>query len=257
MDYGDYVRQISFRLFQPSGRNPLGFRALDRLARRAGLQLEVWMTRLPEEQESMQRRLRRAMRLRRRSTFAIGAIINRGVGEMPDGEVFLNLGVGSGFSLLAAMAGHRRRTCIGVDRLTRRPSSREAFVRRFHRAKGERHEFHEQDFRDYLTREHHDPVGYCVCGNLSTHRDLLEALLLIEPHLADRARVLVSNANRPEVRDAAAEFLARSPNEYHVMLDVKTSRSRHPTFGNGLLLIERGGPKSAWMALPETHRRAA
>lgn len=257
MDYGDYVRQISFRLFQPDGANPLGFRALEQLARRAGLQLEVWMTRLPEEQESMQRRLRGAMRLRRRSTFAIGAIINRGVGEMPAGEVFLNLGVGSGFALLAAMAGHRCRICIGVDRFARRLSTREAFVRRFRRAKGEGHEFREQDFRDYLTRECHDPVGYCVCGHLSTYPDQLDALQLVEPHLADRARVLVSNANRPEVREAAAEFLARSRHVYQVLLDVKTSGSRHPTFGNGLLLIERSGPKGAVLALPETHRRAA
>jgi hypothetical protein len=257
MDYADYVRQISFRLLQPTAPRPAGFGALNKLARKAGLHLEMWMTVLPEEQPSMQRRLRRVCRLRRKSTFAIGAIINRGVEQLPPGQVFLNLGVGGGFPLLAAMSGHRAKVCIGVDRVAQRPSTREAFFRRFERWKSPRHELYEEDFRHYLNRVHQGSIGYCVSDNMRTYQDQFDALRLAEPFFADGGLVLVDDINRAEIRQAAGDFLTASPFEYRVLLDIRTPRSGHPTFWNGVLLLQRGGRKSQVALLPHFERRVA
>ena len=57
MDLAEYVQKISFRLLTPATPRPSGFRALNNLARKAGFHLEMWMTRLPDEQEVMQNRL--------------------------------------------------------------------------------------------------------------------------------------------------------------------------------------------------------
>ncbi len=82
MDFAEYVQNLSFRLLQPDAPRPSGFRALNNLARKAGIHLEMWMTRLPEEQEEMQARLVDVCKIPRMSTFAIGAIINRAVAQM-------------------------------------------------------------------------------------------------------------------------------------------------------------------------------
>lgn len=241
MDYADYVRQISFRLLQPETALRPAFRALSRLTRKSGIDLEMWMTRLPEDQGAMQRRLRRVCRLRRRSTFAIGAIINRGVAQLPAGQVCLCLGVGHGFPLLAAMAGNRDQVCIGVDRPRKSP---EGFLDRFSRWKGASHEFHEVDFRDYLMNRHRGSIGFCTCNGMRTYEDQFDALRLIEPFLADGGRVLIDDANRPDVRRAAGDFLAASPFEYGTLLDVQTPKRGHPTFWNGVLLLQRGARRA-------------
>src|SRR4029077_20011460 len=113
MEVADYVQNISFRLLQPTTPRPSGFRALNHLARKAGLHLEMWMTRLPEDQLEMQARLERVCKIPRMSTFAIGAIINRAVAQMSIGHAFLNIGVWNGFTLLSGIADKLEKTCIG------------------------------------------------------------------------------------------------------------------------------------------------
>src|SRR5579872_7090598 len=115
MEVAEYVQNISFRLLKPETPRPSGFRALNHLARKAGIHLEMWMTRLPEEQEAMQSRLVDVCKIPRMSTFAIGSIINRAVAEMSPGHSYLNIGVWNGFTLLSGMAGNPEKSCIGVD----------------------------------------------------------------------------------------------------------------------------------------------
>ena len=55
------------------------------------------------------------------STFAIGAIINRAVRQLPGGQAYLNVGVWNGFTLLAGMADKEVNRLIklkGLPKLT-------------------------------------------------------------------------------------------------------------------------------------------
>jgi hypothetical protein len=257
MEYADYVRQIKFRLFQPDSSSPAGFQALSRLSRKAGIDLETWITALPDEQEQMQRRLRRICRLRHRSTFAIGALINRGVAQLQPGQAFLCVGVGEGFPLFAAMAGHRRTTCVGVDSFSRHPASREQFLDRFDRWRSPHHAFYQRDFREYLTRIHQRPLGFCTFHGLRTYDDQFDALRLCEPFVAEGGLILVNDLNRVEIRRAAHDFLASATCRYHVLLEVETPRSGHPTFWNGVLLLARGERKALLIPPQAEERRAA
>ncbi|MGQ0633186.1 MAG: hypothetical protein ACT4QC_01140 [Planctomycetaceae bacterium] len=254
MDYSEYASRISFRLLQPDVPRPAGFKALNRFASRVGVQLEMWMTALPEGQSRMQRRLRRICRLRRRSTFAVAALINRGVSQMPAGQAYVALGVDEGFPLFAGMAGNRDRLCIGVDRLAISDRRRDRFLQRFVRWRGLRHDFHEMDGLEYLEHVHKGPIGFCVCCGRRDHVAQFALLRALEPHLGDAAAILINDSNRPEIRRAAHDFAETSPFQYRVLLDVQTPRSGHPTYGNGVLLLAR----SARGALPlEAQPRAA
>lgn len=257
MDIAEYASRITFRLLQPNQSRPAGFPALQRLARQAGFDLDAWMTILPEGQAPMQRRLRRAMRLRRRSTFAVGALINRAVDGLSPGEVALCLGLGSGFPLFAAMAGHRGTTCVGVDRFLGRSRSRKEFLERFNRWRSPNHQFHQMGSCEYLANVHRGPVGLCLLGGALDYKDRLAALALVEPFLGQGSLLLVEGANASYARRAADAFLRRSEFEFRPLLDVQTPRSGHPTFGNGIQILERGKRKAGEQPAPQVRRRAA
>jgi hypothetical protein len=256
MEYAEFVRQIKFRLLQPDARRPAAIRALSRLAQRSRIHLDMWMTVLPEGQESIQRRLRPLCRIRRRSTFAVGALINRGVAELPSQQAFVCLGVEEGFPLLAGMAGNRGKCCIGVD-LFRRRSTRYVCLDAFEQWKSPRHEFHEQDFRDYFAHTHQGPIGLLACMGSRTYRDQVDALRLAEPFMAPAGMVLIDRINAPEIRRAADDFRKESARAQRVVLDVQTPHPRHPTFGDGVLVLQSGLPKTTLAPAPEADRRAA
>lgn len=245
MEVADYVKNISFRLLQPTTPRPSGFRALNKLARKAGLHLEMWMTRLPEDQDEMQRRLTGVCKIPRVSTFAIGAIINRAVALMPDDRSYLNVGVGQGFALLAGMASNPHKRCIGVDDLSRDDLLRNDFLRRFLRARSPKHEFREGDFREYFATRHQETLGLYLFDGPRAYDDQRDGLRLAEPFFAPGCLVFVDDTNWPELREANLDFIKHSPFEYQMLLDVQTPRTGHPTFWNGVMLFERGKRKSA------------
>jgi hypothetical protein len=245
MEVADFIQNISFRLLQPNTPRPSGFRALSKVARKAGIHLEMWMTRLPEDQEEMQRRLSSVCKLPRTSTFAIGAIINRAVSRLPDDQAFLNIGVGQGFTLLAGMSGNPHKTCIGVDDLAGDAIPRNDFLRRHLRVRGPKHRFWEGDFRDYLANEHKETLGLYVFDGTRSYEDQLKGLELAEPFFGAGCLVLIDDTNWPEVREANLDFIKHSRFEYRLVLDVQTPRAGHPTYWNGLMVFQRGQLKSS------------
>lgn len=247
-ELADYLSAIRFRYLPPEQPRPRGFRALNLLLRRIGLHLEMWNTALPDD-AAMRRRLAPACRVPRMSTFAIGAVINKAVSLLPPGEVFLNVGVWNGFTLLAGMAGNPQRRCIGVDNFSHKNSPREAFLKRFRAARGPAHEFHTADFRQYLTQTHREPIGVYLFDGPHSYADQRDGLTLAEPFLAERAVVIVDDTNWEQVRRANLDFIAESPFEYRMLLDVRTPKSGHPTFWNGLMVFQKQGRKA--------HRAAA
>ncbi|MBS0262617.1 MAG: class I SAM-dependent methyltransferase [Planctomycetes bacterium] len=245
MEVAEFAQNITFRLLQPNTPRPSGFRALNKVARKAGIHLEMWMTRLPEDQEEMQRRLKRACKLPRTSTFAIGAIINRAVSRMPDQQAYLNIGVGQGFTLFAGMSGNSHKKCIGVDDLARDTKPRNDFLRRYLRLRSPQHRFWEGDFRDYLQHEHEGQLGLYVFDGSKSYDEQRQGLELAEPFFGPGCLVLVDDTNWPEIREANLDFMKHSRFEYRSLLDIQTPRAGHPTFWNGLMLFERGQLKSS------------
>jgi hypothetical protein len=194
----------------------------------------------------MRRRLRDAKRACPRGPFATGAIINRIVAQLAEGEAFLALGVGDGFSLLAALSGNPNKLCIAIDD----PAAPrcEPFERRFQSLRSASHTLqyvHYRDyFRDYFTEPRKNPIGFCVV-RASGSDDLLSRLGKCEPHLAENAVVLIENCKHAEMLKAGLQFIRSSRNQYRVLLDRGTSHHGDLTFGDGLLLFQLLGRNAA------------
>ena len=244
MDYSDFVQGITFRYIPPSIRRPIGFRGLNQFLRRVGVQLEAWNTRLPCDQAELEHRLRGIGHVPRMSTFAIGALINRGVEAMPPGQAFVNVGVWNGYTFFSGMVHNPDKRCIGLDNFSHKNSPRTAFLQRFEQIRSSQHKFHEADYRDYFRSIHREPIGFYLFDGPHSYQDQLEGLRLAEPFFAPNCLVLIDDTNWDQVRRANLDFISGSDYEYRMLLDVRTPKSGHPTFWNGIMLFQRGALKS-------------
>jgi hypothetical protein len=239
MELPDYVQSVSFRLAQPDLPGSAAIRLALNLLSRTGLPLDTLNTRLPGANGPTRRRLRDAKRACPRGPFATGAIINRIVSQLAEGESFLALGVGDGYSLLAALSGNPDKLCTAIEN----PASprRESFEQRFEAARSANHTLQYVSYRDYF-RDHFlgsrkNPIGFCVVRATGSD-DLLSRLDACEPHLAENAVVLIENCNHAELRKVGLEFMRASRNQYRVLLDRPAPHHGALTFGDGLLLFQ-------------------
>src|SRR5436309_9591850 len=158
MDHQQYLSQIEFRFLQPQQKRPSGLRGVSLFLRKFGVHVEMLNTRLPEVEQRMRQTLAPVCKVPRMSTFAIGAIINRTVAQMPDDQCFVNIGVWNGFTFLAGLANNPTKHCVGVDNFSHPNSPRSAFLNRFESLKGPSHTFCEMGFDEYFDKVHKGPI---------------------------------------------------------------------------------------------------
>jgi hypothetical protein len=241
MNFEEYVQGISFRFLQPSRRRPRGLKTLGTILGRLGIRLEVLNVRLPCDEQEMRRRLRDVCRVPRMSTFAVGAMINQAVAQLPDGQAYLNVGVWNGFTFLSGLVGNSGKRCIGIDNFSYRNSPRREFLDRFERFRGTNHAFHEMDYREYFAQVHREPIGFYVLDGPHAYQHQLEGLRLAEPYFAENCIIMVDDTNWDQVRQANLDFIEQSPNPYRVLLDVRTPNNGHLTYWNGEMVLQLAG----------------
>ena len=209
--------------------------------RQAGIHLEVLNTRLPCDEKHIRSTLAPLYRVPRMSTFAIGAIIQRGVAQMEQGQVFVNVGVWNGFTFLSGMAGNADKTCIGVDLYGTSTSAnaRRSFLTRFEKHRGSNHVFHQMDYKEYFKSVHTGPIGFYVYDGPHSYGDQIDGLKVAERFLAKGATILVDDTNTDRAYDGTMDFVKQSRHEYRVLLDQRTARGGHPTYWNGVLVIQK------------------
>ena len=241
--YADFVRGIDFELIRPEVRRGADGRfTLERNDRsRAtmlelpGIPLDVLNTRLENAGRDLQHRLRPVCDIERMESFAIGAIINRGVASLRPSEAYVNVGVWNGFSFLSGLDGNPAKRCIGIDNFSQLRSPREAFMARFREHEGPAHEFFDMDYEEYFATKHDAPIGLYFYDGDHAYEHQLRGLQIAEPFFTEDCVILVDDANWPEPRQATFDFLARSDREYEVLLDAWVSGRSHPTWWNGLI----------------------
>ncbi|MAT14910.1 MAG: hypothetical protein CMJ46_06530 [Planctomyces sp.] len=241
MEFAEFVKGVRFRFLQPERPRPSGFRGLATLLRKVGLHLEVMNTVLPEQDDELKARFKRICKIPRMSTFAIGAMINRAVSSLPEGQVYLNIGVWNGFTYFSGVVGNEGKRCIGVDDFSHKNSPSEAFLERFEKFKGPNDEFIESDFREYFKREEHEPIGVYLFDGPHSYEDQWDGLELAEPFFADNCIILVDDCNWEQVSGANLDFMRKSKNEYKLILDCRTPKSGHPTWWNGFMVFQLQG----------------
>lgn len=246
MNYIDYCSAIRFRLIKPhTPVIPLGFERFIRKLKlgsmfRAFFIFELFNTRLPRSQQTMTSRLRSLIGVPKMSTFAIGALINQGVRQMARGQVFVNVGVWHGFTLLAGMIDNTGQTCIGIDNFSQYGGPKESFNERFGAYKSDNHYFYEMDYADYFSTIHRESIGFYIYDGIHNYEEQLRGLQTAEPYFSDDCIILVDDTNYADVRQSITDFIAGSPNNYRIFTETTFCNS-HPTFWNGITILQKMG----------------
>jgi hypothetical protein len=227
MDYASYVSGISFRFLNP-----------DTAPGKDGW-YDISNTCLPCDERAMRHRLRQICNIPRMSTFAIGAMINYGVAQMPDAQAFVNVGVWHGFTFMCGIVGNPRKVCIGIDNFTQFGGPREAFIGRFRKYRSANNRFFDMDYREYFSKVHTEPIGFYVYDGDHSYDNQLMGLQAAEPFFAKGCVILVDDTNWLEPRSATLDFISKSPYEYRILLDTTTCCNSHPTFWNGIMILRR------------------
>jgi hypothetical protein len=236
--YGEFLQRIAFRWYQPMMR----YRKYEKLSAtlsRYGVSLEILNTSIPTDRGNMRSTLKPLRNVPRMSTYAIAAMINRGVAEMTADQCFVNVGVWHGFTFLAGMISNPDKKCIGVDNFSEFGGPRAEFLARFEDLKSGRHEFHEMDYVEYFSKIHRDPIGFYVYDGEHSYENQLRGIQVAEPFFAKNCRILVDDTNLPAPRDALRDFIAQSQRKYEILLEKRTRHMLHPTLWNGVTILER------------------
>jgi len=239
----EFASAISFRFVAQSAELLWYDRWNQRLARiglaRVGASLEVANTRLPADRVEARPLIRQLLTMPRMSTYAVAALINKAVHQMPSGTAFVNVGVWHGFSFLAGAVANPDRRCIAIDNFSQYGSPRAEFLKRFEASRSPRHEFHDMDYVDYFARVHSGAIGFYFYDGEHSYRNQYRGLEAAEPFFAAGCVILVDDTNADEPRRATLEFINRSSGKYRLLFDRRTTRNSHPTFWNGVMGFAR------------------
>ncbi|MCA9781355.1 MAG: class I SAM-dependent methyltransferase, partial [Candidatus Eremiobacteraeota bacterium] len=204
--------------------------------------IESINTVFPVDDKILKDRLRPIADVPRMSTLALAAIINRAVEQMPEGQAYLNVGVWNGYSFLAGLLGNSRKRCIGVDNFSQFGGPVDDFNKRFDEIRTPAHTFHDMDYEVYLRTHHTEPLGVYFYDGEHSYKNQYTGLRAAEKFFAPGCWILVDDTNWEEPREATLEFIRRSRRRYRLVLDVRTPYSGHPTWWNGLMLLQHLGP---------------
>ncbi|MDO9579643.1 MAG: class I SAM-dependent methyltransferase [Bacteroidales bacterium] len=240
MNYYDYINKIGFRFYKPQT-NPKWFYRLSRLLRNFNVLLEVANTKIPVNEKAIKFRIGPLCDIPKMSTFAIGAMINFGVSNMPNGTCFVNVGVWNGFTFLAGMVGNAQKKCIGVDNFSQFNAPRDQFLKRFEKYKGSNHYFYDMDYIYYFSNIHTGLIGFYFYDGEHSYESQLKGLQIAEPFFSKDCIILVDDANWNEPREASLDFISSSTNNYDTLLDRTTFDNKHPTLWNGVMIFRKRG----------------
>lgn len=238
MDLHGFCDAFRFRGITPSTRLPTFLGRF--LETRIGIVQSLLdrFTVLPESMDPLRiAALRRLQGIPRMSTIAIGAILSECVGQIPGSACFLNIGVWHGYTFFAGMAGNPEKRCIGVDNFTEFGGPRAEFLRRFSSLRTPFHEFHDADWRSYMSG-HRLPIGVFFYDASHDAESQYEALRAAHPHLIPGAIVLVDDWNWTSPREGTERFRKEFPG-YETVFEVRTSCNAHPTFWNGIVVLRK------------------
>lgn len=176
------------------------------------------------------------------STLAVGAVIQESVRRMPSDACYLNIGVWRGFSLFAGMAANQDKHCIGVDSFIQFGGPRRRFLRRFARLRSSSHQFFDTDWRLYMKHQHTGKIGVLFYDAAHDEQSQFDALVISDPLIIQGGIIIIDDTNWGEPRNAVLRFLEQNKG-YRIIFDVRTAANCHPTFWNGLMVLEKCSSK--------------
>ncbi len=163
-------------------------------------------------------------------------LLNCAVASLDANEVYVEVGSYKGASIVGAAASNPKARIYACDNFSQFDGAADALRRTLdaHTAVGQV-TFHDMDFRDFLKQAPWRParIGAYFYDGGHSFADQYDGVALAIAHLADDAVVIVDDTNKHAARSANA-LIARSLQNFKLILDLRTPRNHSPTWWNGI-----------------------
>lgn len=177
------------------------------------------------------------------TTTTVMQVLHTAIATMPADEVYCEVGCLWGANLIAALQGNPERMAYAIESPQRLGSNGEISDRLLQNLT----RFNLQDqvyfcaqetdefFADLREAGLSDRIGVFFYNGTSDYRSVFLSLLLAQPFLAEKALIILGQAELGMVRQAASDFLS-TYSQASLLLDL-SDQGEQPGFGQGLLLL--------------------
>ncbi len=190
------------------------------------------------------------------SSIAVGFIINQIAKKLDKNDIYLNIGIYRGFSLLAGILNTKCKV-YGIDNfshdyhsgdkslelkddLDENLKSKKYFLSHFNRHKDDdKHKFFEIDYKKFFSN-FNEYINFYYYDADHSYENQLENLLIANQFLKKNSIILVDDYNEEQVERATLDFISKNSSRFKILKEFKTAnRFIHPTYANGIVLFEK------------------
>lgn len=170
------------------------------------------------------------------STIANAKIINLICKSLSENETYVNIGTFQGFSLIAGLIDT---TCKveGIDNFSQFSGPKDIFLKNYDQYKRDNSKFFDQDYVEYLQNKT-EPIQFYFYDGPHKYRDQYNAIKLANHLLYKGSIVMVDDTNANGVKEGTFDALRDLNRNYNIWIDLRTAHNKHPTFWNGILILE-------------------
>jgi len=238
MDAADFAAAITFRIMKPGVPAPQGLSELGTMFERAGLPLDVMNTVLPETDDALRRITTELSTLPGRSTFATCAVIHKCAQEGATLGSTVCWGATMAFAHMT-LHGHLEHPSLWLDNSGGALETHRAMQRV--RAPAAIAATLDQWLKDASPAQ---SIGTLAIGSAlgNSEPSLLDSIVAATKKIPKGGWLVMESGNMPSRREIAETLVARK--WFNLRFDGQTTAADHPTWGHGLLLLQRSGVQS-------------
>ena len=237
MELEAFAKGIAFKGIQPF--DPGVFLAVDTERIAQVCTADFSNTVFPEKDSLYKTLLAEVCKTPRMSTLAIGVLIHKIVCEMSPEHQFVNVGVWNGFTYFAGIANNPDKKAVGIDNFSEFGGPKDAFMKKFDWFKSENHQFYVMDYERYFKSIHSGTIGFYIYDGNHSRESQKKGLEVAEPFFSDDCIILIDDTNTEGPLLGTKDFLDNTSHRYKVILDQKTAHNQHPTFWNGIAILQK------------------
>ena len=190
------------------------------------------------------------------SKISIGFLINQICKNLEKGNVYINIGVWRGFSLIAGMINTKCEV-HGVDNFSfdyadgnsslnnvkEEFKTREYFFKEYNKLRNEeKHFFYDMDYKRFfnLWEKKNKKIDLYYYDGEHSYQNQFDNLIIANNFFKKGSIILVDDYNESQVQNATLDFVSKFNSNFKIIKEIKTANKYiHPTYANGIILIEK------------------
>jgi hypothetical protein len=170
------------------------------------------------------------------STLANAKLINLICKSLTEDQLYVNIGTYQGFSLIAGLINTKCKV-EGIDNFSQFGGPKDKFFFNFNMFKRNNSIFFDQNYVTYLENKK-DPINFYFYDGPHKYSDQYNAIKLAAHLFKKGTIIMIDDTNVNEVKTATFKALEDLKLNYDIWVNVNTVQNKHPTFWNGILILE-------------------